>query len=108
MPYRIIATVVFDSADGELPSPDAIATAINDALLARTQGGWSIVYAPARKWRVTFDVVNVRAEPTTQSAKVGEVYLGDTLTEISQRDGWLQIAAGWVSRELVTEIKSPP
>ena len=48
--------------------------------------------------RVTADVLNVREQPTTESAIVREVYRGEAYTIVQEQNGWgfLKSGVGWI------------
>lgn len=58
-----------------------------------------------RRVRIKRDWVRVREAPSAQSRILIELPLGDELTVLEERDGWLRIArpTGWVDADYVRE-----
>ncbi|MBU5294104.1 N-acetylmuramoyl-L-alanine amidase, partial [Anaerosalibacter bizertensis] len=62
------------------------------------------------KLEVVADVLNVRAKPTTNSAKLTQVKKGSKYKALAESNGWYKITAngktGWVSGAHVKEVKA--
>jgi uncharacterized protein YgiM (DUF1202 family) len=62
--------------------------------------------------RVTASALNVRAEPSTTAASIGQVRKGDRLTLIAAGDEWMKVrmddgAIGWVAKQHVSRDGAP-
>ena len=56
------------------------------------------------KGTVTASVLNIRKEPTTSSAIVGDYKNGVTVTIKEEKDGWGKTSKGWVSLKYIKKI----
>ena len=56
--------------------------------------------------RVTADVLNVREQPTTESAIVREVYRGEAYTIVQEQNGWgfLKSGVGWICLQYTERV----
>lgn len=52
--------------------------------------------------------LHIRSGPGTSNSSVGMLHKGDTVTEISTSNGWLQHNAGWSSLSYLTKTASAP
>lgn len=52
--------------------------------------------------------LHIRSGPGTNNSSVGMLHKGDTVTEISSSNGWIQHSAGWSSASYLTKTASAP
>ncbi|CCF81154.1 hypothetical protein HBZS_116050 [Helicobacter bizzozeronii CCUG 35545] len=60
---------------------------------------------PPQIFIVSFNVVNVRAHPNTQSRIVEKIFKGQEVQVLEIKEGWARIKKGWVFLHLLK--KSP-
>jgi hypothetical protein len=56
------------------------------------------------KVNVTGAYLNVRAEPTSASVDLGELYDDSVVPVVEEKNGWYRIGQGWISKTYTTDI----
>lgn len=94
-----------------LPALKAVLTA---SLLAMLLPLGEAVAAPGDLLETTRTNVNIRANPTTDSAVVAQINAGERMIEIAKEGDWLHVnlpdrsAQGWIYGPLIERFTTPP